>query len=273
MKLQKGMAAGKTKPGKRLLGGLFRGRKKRLGGPPRPKGGLFRGKRATGLTRGKSPRKERQLFKKSRGGMLGRLRTKREARRARKSTSPKKGLGLFRGKKPKGRGLFKSRKPKGRGRLKQFLKKKIADPFTKLIPLKRTMVRGLKDKGISASTSEPIGTVSNKFYNQIVVPSRSNFWNYRDINEDHADDAVKQSIVKGILEYIAIAKMNASKGEASPIEEKVARGAEQVEESIEEKVREEAAQEAGQSILFDTKTQLMIAGIIVLIIVIARKTK
>ena len=190
---------------------------------------------------------------------------------------------------PKGRGIFKGRrksaverkrilknivpassKGRGKGLVKKFISEKVADPFTKLIPLKNVMADGLKAKGFAASKNEPVAQLSNKFYNRLVVPSKSNFWSHYDLDEtDSVDDTVKQAIVKGILEYIAISRLNKQKGTASGLEKKIADGAERVEQRLEEKVREEAAQETGQNILFNPKVQIGIAVVFALLIVVA----
>ena len=257
-------AVSKKPPLQKTRGGISQSRRlKGRFGPKKSKKFFLRKKPKTAKARGDISQ-SRRLGKKERIApsvqkpKIGRNRRKLGKRRMFKNitgTAPAEAVGK--------RGLFK-------GRVKKFVKSKIKNPFSALIPLKGTMASGLKAQGYSASKREPTEQLANKFYNNIVVPSRNTFDRPFDImNSDNVDDAVKASITAAILEYIAISKMNKEKGTATKLEEKVAKGAEKVEERINEKIKDEAAAETGKRILFDTKTQLIIVGVIVLVVVAA----
>jgi len=169
----------------------------------------------------------------------------------------------------------KLRKKLGRAVKRIKTRRKIL--FTPLIPLTPVLKKGLRRKGIDTKGMKFYDVVM-AFYNSFVVKASKGTYELIDAEDFYcdyeADTAlpVVTAIITGIVSFIKSIKKKKASGEPlTPTEKTIATTTEKVEEIIEEKAKEEIAGEIGERILFDTKTQLMIAGGVILLFVIIKK--
>lgn len=156
--------------------------------------------------------------------------------------------------------------------IKQTVKKVSLAP---LIPLKGVMIAGLKQQGIAVSKRDKIDKIANLFYNHVVRKHHD----YEDLAELHFNTYDEDNlapivigVVDAIIDFIKKAKAKKDKGEKlTKLEEVTVKGTEAAETQLTQKAQEAAAQEVGQRILFDSKTQIMIAAAILLLILLFRK--
>ena len=145
------------------------------------------------------------------------------------------------------------------------------------------MVKELNKKGFNLKRRAPIVQVADLFYNNIVRKADKSFeeidyeMNFR--GDDHAAGVAIKAIVDGIISFVKGIKKKKEDGKEklSKVEESIAVATIQTEKRLKAKAKEETAKEVGKKLLFDKKTQYLIAGAVVMIIVIAvivvRKTK
>jgi hypothetical protein len=148
--------------------------------------------------------------------------------------------------------------------------------YAKLKPLKKVMQMALESVGVKPGKT--IDIVAEQFYNNIIRPSKktgiADFkFDYPEINTGHmtydqADNA-KDVITESILKFIRVARRKEASGsKLTKVEQILADGSKIVEKNIESTAKQEAAQQLGQNILFNKKTQLIIVGAIVGIVLL-----
>lgn len=219
-------------------------------------------------------RKARKLRRKSK--RKAKRKSKRTARRVKRLTK--------RGKTARAKRVAK-RGAKRVKRVKKRLTKRAKRVETKgtaaerlamapLVPLKPTMVRTLRNKGVAVSRKDSIVKVANLFYNEVVRKS-SKFEDEAEIDlfsydEDNVAPVIS-GMVTAIIEFIKGAKKKKDTGsKLTKSEAIVVTGTEVVERKLQEKAKEEAAREVGEKILYDTGTQknLILIGVAVLVVAV-----
>ena len=133
-------------------------------------------------------------------------------------------------------------------------------------------------ESVGETPGKTIDVTAEKFYNKVVRPSKKtgvmNFaMDYPEINTsqmtvDSADNA-RDTIIDAILAFARTARDKQDAGQPlTGVEKILADGSRVVEQSLTEKAKEEAGRKLGESILFDRRTQFIILGVIVGIILI-----
>lgn len=199
-----------------------------------------------------------------------RRRRRVKAKRTKRRTARRKA-------RPAKKTVRKTRRKTRRVKVKKAIKKtakKLASVGTRailapLLPLRPIMIKALKSKGKAASRSTKIDVLARDFYNYVVVPhSKGNFEEIHfDPDVDHIAGTALTAIASAVVTFIKSLKKKKAEGEPmSSTEKTIVKGTEAVEAQIEEKAKEEAAREVGGKLLFDKKTQLIIAGVLVVAI-------
>lgn len=145
-----------------------------------------------------------------------------------------------------------------------------------LKPLKKVMKMALQSIGVSPGKT--IDVVAEQFYNNVIRPSKktgiANFnYDYPELQPsqmtyDFADNA-KDVITEAILKFVRVARRKDATGQQlTKVEQILSDGSKIVEKNIEDTAKSQAASKLGESLLFDRKTQFIIIGIIVAIILI-----
>lgn len=145
-----------------------------------------------------------------------------------------------------------------------------------LKPLQPVLKLALESVGETPGKS--LDVTAEKFYNKVVRPSKKtgvmNFqMDYPEINTsqmtiDSADNA-RDTIIDAILSFARTARDKQDAGQPlTGVEKILADGSRVVEKNLTEKAKEQAGQKLGESILFNRRTQLIILGAIVGIILI-----
>jgi len=141
--------------------------------------------------------------------------------------------------------------------------------FAPLAPLRPMMRKMLAKKGKDPGKKTHTGELAKIFYNEVVA-KHGNYEEIHcdfDLEPDNIVEAAASGIIKGILEFIKGLKKKKSGGEKlSKVEAEIVSGTEKVEKQIKQGAKDEAATQVGKRILFDKKTQIIIAVVIIAII-------
>lgn len=140
-----------------------------------------------------------------------------------------------------------------------------------IAPLRPMMRKALAAKGKDPGKKTHTGELAKIFYNEIV----SKQGNYEEINidfdlqSDNIVDEAATAIISGIIEFIkGIKKKKAEGKQLNKTEQVITDGTEIAETKIKESAQNEAATAVGKSILFDRKTQLILAVVLIGIILL-----
>ncbi len=139
-----------------------------------------------------------------------------------------------------------------------------------LLPLKPLIKKILKQKKLSTAGS--LKDLVNRFYNGVVKKHPAGK-NYDNIDLDNYDDENSVDaiglVVGAIIDFIKqIKKKKESGAKMTKEEETIIAGTDKVTKKLSEKAKSEAAANIGEKILFDRKTQFIIIGVVIAIIIV-----
>lgn len=148
--------------------------------------------------------------------------------------------------------------------------------YSKLKPLKKVLQMSLESVGVRPGKT--IDIVAEQFYNDVVRPSKktgiADFkFDYPEINTGHmtydqADNA-KDVITESILKFVRVARRKEAAGnKLTKVEQILSDGSKIVEKNIEDTAKAEAAKKVGESLLFDKRTQFIVLGVVVGIVLL-----
>jgi hypothetical protein len=156
------------------------------------------------------------------------------------------------------------------GGIAQRVKESVTDPKTApLVPLRPVMIVVLSKKGIKANNKTSTADLANLFYENVVRKDNKNL-QHIDINELDEDYAVValSVVVDAIISFIKSIKDKKKAGETlNKTEEVIATGTEMAEKKIEEGAKDEAAKNVGSKLLFDRKTQIVVIGVVIAVVI------